>query len=187
VEEVTRILEAIDQGDSQAAEELLPLIYDELRKLAEVRMASERSDHTLQATALVHEVYVRLVDVQQAQHWDNRGHFFGAAAEAMRRILVESARAKQSLKRGGDRQRILLQEFIDSDSDLLDIVLDLDEGLDRLAEEDAESAELVKLRLFAGFSVTEAGRALGMSRTIAYDNWEYARSWFATYLSTSST
>jgi RNA polymerase sigma factor (TIGR02999 family) len=130
---------------------------------------------------------VRLVDVQQAQHWDNRGHFFGAAAEAMRRILVESARAKQSLKRGGDRQRILRQEFIDSDSDLLEIVLDLDEGLDRLAKEDAESAELVKLRLFAGFSVTEAGRALGMSRTIAYDNWEYARSWFATYLSTPSS
>ncbi|MGI9430112.1 MAG: ECF-type sigma factor [Bythopirellula sp.] len=186
MEEVTRILKAIDQGDPTAAEQLLPLVYDELRQLAKVRMGSERRDHTLQATALVHEVYVRMVDVQRAQHWESRGHFFSAAAGAMRRILVESARAKKSLKRGGRRQRVMLQEFVDRDADSPDILLDLDEGLDRLAKEDTESAELVKLRLFAGLSVTEAGQALGMSRTTAYENWEFARSWFAMYLDTPS-
>jgi RNA polymerase sigma factor (TIGR02999 family) len=184
--EVTRILEAIDQGDPTAAEQLLPLIYDELRQLAEIRMASERQDHTLQATALVHEVYLRMFDAQRAQHWNSRGHFFSAAADAMRRILVDSARAKQSQKRGGDWQRVMLQDFIDSDTVNPDLLLDLDEGLSRLAKEDAVSAELVKLRVFAGLSVTEAGQALEMSRTSAYENWEFACSWFARYLDTPS-
>jgi RNA polymerase sigma factor (TIGR02999 family) len=184
--DVTSILKSIEDGDPTAADDLLPLIYDELRKLAAQRMAQENPGQTLSATGLVHEVYLRLVDVDQAQHWDSRGHFFSAAAEAMRRILVESARAKKSLKRGGNRQRVMLQEFIDRDADSPDILLDLDEGLDRLAEEDAESAELVKLRLFAGLSVTEAGQALGLSRTVAYENWDFARSWFAVHLGTES-
>ncbi len=181
---VTQILEQIETGDPAAAEQLLPLVYDELRKLARQRLAQEKPGQTLQATSLVHEAYIRLVDVEYAQHWDSRGHFFSAAAEAMRRILVESARAKKSQKRGGDRLRIDLQDFVDCDADTPGMLLDLDEGLSRLAKEDAPSAELVKLRLFAGLSVTEAGEALGMSRTTAYENWEFARSWFAMHLGT---
>ena len=185
--DVTQILSAIEQGDPSAADKLLPLVYDQLRELAAARMFNERADHTLQATALVHEAYLRLVDVEKAAHWDSRGHFFSAAAEAMRRILVESARAKKSQKRGGDRLRIEWQDFVDCDADTPGMLLDLDEGLSRLAEEDAPSAELVKLRLFAGLSVTEAGEALGMSRTTAYENWEFARSWFAMHQGTPSS
>jgi RNA polymerase sigma factor (TIGR02999 family) len=181
--EVTQILLELDPGNPLATERLLPLVYEELKRLAAAKMASEQPGHTLQATALVHEAYLRMVDAQRVQRWDSRGHFFSAAAEAMRRILIESARCKHSLKRGGDRQRIAI-ENVDlpatnaSDPDLL---LDIDAGVSDLAEEDSELAELVKLRLFAGLSVTEAGKMLGMSRTTAYQNWDYIRSWFAVH------
>jgi RNA polymerase sigma factor (TIGR02999 family) len=181
--EVTRILVELGAGDPAAAEQLFPLVYQELKKLAAAKMTSERPDHTLQATALVHEAYLRLVDAQRVQRWDSRAHFFSAAAEAMRRILIESARCKKSLKRGGNSQHITADQFdaaaaMDIDIDLL---LDIDEGLVRLAQEDPQVAELLKLRLFAGLSVTEAGKMLGMSRSTAYENWQYIRSWFAVY------
>jgi len=185
--DVTRILSMIESGDQQASEELLPLVYDELRKLAAARMASERPDHTLQATALVHEAYVRLVDTDKAQHWNSRGHFFSAAAEAMRRILVESARKKNSLKRGGDRVHIELENDIEQTiAGGPHQLIELSDSLDRLAEDDQESAELVKLRLFAGLTVAEAGEALGISRSTAYENWDFARAWFAERLDQAS-
>jgi len=181
--DVTQILRKIESGEQQASGDLLPIVYDELRKLAAARMASEQPDHTLQATSLVHEAYVRLVDVERAQHWDSRGHFFSAAAEAMRRILIESARRKQSVKRGGDRQKV---QF---DADIAqtmmagpDHLVDVDQALDRLAEEEPEAAELVKLRLFAGLSVTESGEMLGIGKTRAYETWEFAEAWFAAWL-----
>jgi RNA polymerase sigma factor (TIGR02999 family) len=180
---VTQMLSAIEQGDPQAAQELLPLVYDELRKLAAARMVAERPDHTLQATALVHEAYVRLVDGEQVRNWDSRGHFFAAAAEAMRRILIESARAKHGAKRGGELQRVELgdpaEETLIGDQDLL---LDLDERLCALEAEDPEAAQFVKLRLYAGLSTSEAGRVLGMSRNTAYASWQFVRSWFAVEL-----
>lgn len=181
--DVTKILSRIEAGDTAAAEKLLPLVYDQLRQLAAARMVGERPDHTLQGTALVHEAYLRLVGSPGERSWESRGHFFAAAAEAMRRILIESARTKKSLKRGGNRQQVELQDFVDDRVDSSDLLLDLDEGISRLAQEDPESAELVKLRLFAGLSVTEAGRALGMSRSTAYENWKFARSWFAMHFS----
>ncbi len=180
--DVTEILSKIEAGDAKAADGLLPLVYEQLRELAASRMLNERPDHTLQGTALVHEAYLRLVGSPGGQSWENRGHFFAAAAEAMRRILVDSARAKKSQKHGGDRQRIELDDFIGNDPENADMLLDLDEGLSQLALEDAASAELVKLRLFAGLSVTEAGQVLGISRSTAYENWGFARSWFAMYL-----
>ena len=178
--DVTQILNAIEDGDPSAAEELLPLIYDELRKLAAARMAQESPDHTLQATALVHEAYLRLVgsqDSQQAQHWDGRGHFFAAAAEAMRRILVENARRKNSVKQGGQsvRQELNASEIaapLPSDE-----LLVLDEALESLAKENSVKAELVKLRFFAGLSIDEAAMALGISRATAKRYWVYARAW----------
>lgn len=181
--DVTLILSQIERGDGVSAERLFPLVYDELKRIAASKMLGERSDHTLQATALVHEAYVRLVDVEQAQQWKSRGHFFSAAAEAMRRILIESARQRKSLKR--DRQQVSLSEQ-DLDcavSNEIDagLLLDLDAGLTKLAEEDPVAADLAKLRLFAGLSVTEAGEMQGLSRTAAYRNWEYIRSWFALY------
>lgn len=144
-------------------------------------MANERADHTLQSTALVHEAYVRLVDTDEAKHWDSRGHFFAAAAEAMRRILIESARGKQSQKRRDDPHRLPAEglDFAASTNCDPDLLLDIDASVTRLAEEDAEAAELVKLRLFAGLSVTEAGEMLGMSRSAAYRTWDFVRSWFA--------
>src|SRR6266550_2244516 len=148
--DVTRILSAIEQGDPRAAEQLLPLVYDELRQLAAERMAQEKPGQTLQATALVHEAYLRLVDVERAQHWNSRGHFFAAAAEAMRRILVDNARRKQSKKRGGDRVRLDLDQLAAATSERLDDVLDIDAALVGLAKADAQAAELVKLRYFAG-------------------------------------
>jgi len=177
VSDVTRILSAIEQGDAQAAEELLPLVYDELRKLAARRMAQEAPGQTLQATALVHEAYVRLVDVEKAQHWDSRRHFFAAAAEAMRRILVENARRKGRKKRGGEYERVDLRE-----ADLVvtvpdDKLLAVDEALQQLAEESPQKAELVKLRFFAGLTLEEAAETLGISRTTAYRHWAYARAW----------
>jgi len=175
--DVTRILSAIEQGDAQAAEELLPLVYDELRKLAARRMAQEAPGQTLQATALVHEAYVRLVDVEKAQHWDSRRHFFAAAAEAMRRILVENARRKGRKKRGGEYERVDLRE-----ADLVvtvpdDKLLAVDEALQQLAEESPQKAELVKLRFFAGLTLEEAAETLGISRTTASRHWAYARAW----------
>lgn len=178
--DVTQILMQIESGDSSAAEKLLPLVYDELRRLAKSRMANERSDHTLQSTSLVHEAYLRLVDVKHAQQWNNRGHFFSAAAEAMRRILIESAIRKRSQKRGGGRERIDLGDDLAATcSEQSGDLIDFNESLERLALEDAQAAELVKLRLFAGLSVEEAGQALGMERTVAYENWKFARAWFA--------
>jgi RNA polymerase sigma factor (TIGR02999 family) len=175
--EVTRILSAIEQGDPHAAEQLLPLVYDELRQLAAQKLAQELPGQTLQATALVHEAYVRLVDVDRAQHWNGRGHFFAAAAEAMRRILVDNARRKQSLKRGGARQRVNLDEVVALFQEPADELLALNEALDRLAEEDARKADLVKLRYFTGLSVQEAADALGISRATADRYWAYAKVW----------
>jgi RNA polymerase sigma factor (TIGR02999 family) len=176
--DVTRILSAIEQGDPHAAEQLLPLVYDELRKLAAERMAQEKPGQTLQATALVHEAYLRLVDVERAQHWNSRGHFFAAAAEAMRRILVENARRKGRQKRGGARrQRVDLdsQELVSQATP--DELLLLDDALATLTAEEPEAGQLVKLRYFAGLSVEQAAELLGLSRTTAYEHWAYARVW----------
>ena len=175
--EVTQILGRIEAGDAHAADRLLPLVYDELRSLAAQRMAQESPDHTLQPTALVHEAYLRLVDVNEAQQWNSRGHFFAAAAEAMRRILVEDARAKRRLKRGGDRQRVALTEDLavskGTDVDLIA----LDEALSRLAADSPEQAELVKLRYFGGLTIPEAAHVLGVSEATAERYWTYARVW----------
>jgi RNA polymerase sigma factor (TIGR02999 family) len=175
--DVTRILSEIESGDPSAAGQLLPLVYEELRKLAAARMAAESPDHTLQATALVHEAYLRLVDVERQQHWNSRGHFFGAAAEAMRRILVEQARRRQSLKAGGGRQRIELSAVDPQiDESPVDVVA-LSEALDKLAAKDPRKAQLVTLRFFAGLSHREAAAALGISTSTADDDWAYAKSW----------
>jgi RNA polymerase sigma factor (TIGR02999 family) len=175
--EVTRILGAIEQGDPHAAEQLLPLVYDELRKLATRRLAREQPGQTLQATALVHEAYLRLVDDKEAQRWNGRGHFFAAAAEAMRRILVESARRKQSLKAGGGRRRLDLAD-VDPPVGGPDLdLLALDDALQRLARKDPRKAELVKLRFFAGLTVGQAALALGIAPSTADEDWAYARSW----------
>ena len=181
--DVTQILSKIESGDQQASADLLPLVYDELRKLAASRMASERPEHTLQATALVHEAYVRLVDVKRVQHWNSRGHFFAAAAEAMRRILVESARKKGAAKRGGDVQRVDIEEAVGQTIDHKpQQILELSDSLDRLAEDDSDSAELVKLRVFAGLSVVDAGKMLGLSQSAAYKTWDFACAWFSAWL-----
>ena len=172
--EVTRILSALDAGDPHAAQQLLPLVYDELRKLAAARMAAERPGHTLQATALVHEAYLRLVGDQR---FDGREHFFAAAAEAMRCILINHARDRKRLKRGGGRVRVELLDQADSLAEDPDLILSLDELLTRLGEEDATAARVAHLHLFGGLSVEEAGAALGVSRAVAYRNWKYARAW----------
>ena len=175
--EVTQILRAIDEGDLQASAELLPLVYRELRTLAAQKLSHEKPGQTLQATALVHEAYLRLVDVDQAQHWNSRGHFFAAAAEAMRRILVETARRKQQLGRGGDRQRIPFDAVhVAADAPSEDL-LALDESLHRLEELDPLAANVVKLRYFAGMTMPEAAEALGISLRTAERNWTYARTW----------
>ena len=172
--DVTHILTAIGQGDGRAAEQLLPLVYDELRKLAAARMALEKPGHTLDATALVHEAYLRLVG---DQHFDDRGHFFAAAAEAMRRILVNHARDRKRLKRSGGRVRLELLDQVGSLAEDSELVLSLDELLTRLGQEDAASARVAHLHLFGGLSVEEAGEALGLARAVAYRNWKYARAW----------
>jgi RNA polymerase sigma factor (TIGR02999 family) len=175
--EVTRILSAVEAGDPHAAEQLLPLVYDELRKLAAARMAEERADHTLQPTALVHEAYLRLVEgaVPNAT-WGSRGHFFAAAAEAMRRILVDQARRKRRPKHGGDRQRVHLDEAV-AITDSPDDLLALDEALAKLGREEPRKAELVKLRFFAGLTIPEAAKMLGISTATAERYWSYARVW----------
>jgi len=174
---VTRILSAIEQGDPQAAEKLLPLVYEELRRLAGAKMAHEKPGQTLQATALVHEAYLRLVD-QGQQHWDNRGHFFAAAAEAMRRILVERARSKAREKRGGEDWRHIDFEELDVMSSVSpDQIVDLDDSLKRLTVLDPVAGELVKLRYFAGLALDQAASALQISTATAYRHWAYARAW----------
>ena len=174
---VTQILSAIQKGDVHAAEQLLPLIYDELRKLAAHKMAREAPGQTLQATALVHEAYLRLVNVEQIQQWNSKGHFFAAAAEAMRRILVERARSKQSQKGGGDRRRQELPE-IAVEAPVADIdLLALDEALQKLEQIDKRKAQLVKLRFFAGLTNAEAAETLGISSSTADNDWAYARCW----------
>jgi RNA polymerase sigma factor (TIGR02999 family) len=176
VSDVTRILSAIEQGDPHAAEQLLPLVYDELRKLAAQKLAHEKPGQTLQATSLVHEAYVRLVGAEKEQRWDSRAHFFAAAAEAMRRILVDNARRKKRSKHGGDRQRVDLDSRISFDPEPDDLVA-LDRALGRLAIEDAQASELVKLHFFAGLAIEKAGELLGLSRASAYRLWAYARAW----------
>jgi RNA polymerase sigma factor (TIGR02999 family) len=173
--EVTRILSAAEQGDPDAAELLLPLVYQELRKLAAQRLAQEAPGQTLQATALVHEAYLRLVDTPDSPHWNSRGHFFAAAAEAMRRILVDSARSKGTLKRGTGRQRQALDEASLVAPPLDEDILAVNEALDRLAATDSEAAELVKLRFFAGFTAEQAAEAMGISARSADRIWAYAR------------
>lgn len=174
--EVTRVLSAIELGDPHAAEQLLPLVYEELRKLAAQKLAQEKPGQTLQATALVHEAYLRLVNAEAVQQWNSRGHFFAAGAEAMRRILVEGARRKRRHRHGGDRRRVRLGDLPAVERSPED-VLALDEALTKLAAEDAAAAELVKLRFYAGFSVEEAADALGISRAQGYRHWNYARAW----------
>jgi RNA polymerase sigma factor (TIGR02999 family) len=175
--EVTRILSAIEQGDPHGAEQLLPLVYDELRKLAAQKLAQEKLGQTLQATALVHEAYVRLVDVDQAQHWDNRRHFFAAAAEAMRRILVESARKKKRVRHGGGRDQLELQEAQVLAPRPDEDVLAVDEALEQLTRIDTQAANLVKLRFFAGMTTEEAAQVLGIPARTAYRTWSFARAW----------
>jgi RNA polymerase sigma factor (TIGR02999 family) len=176
--EVTSILSAINQGDPRAVERLWPLVYDELRKLAARKLAREGAGQTLQATALVHEAYLRLVGPEQDPSWENRGHFFAAAAEAMRRILIDRARDRKRLKRGGSRRRQDLDlEAILEDEAPPDDLIDLDEAIARLAAVDAQAAALVKLRLFAGLTVEHAALALGISRRTAERDWTFARTW----------
>jgi RNA polymerase sigma factor (TIGR02999 family) len=175
--EATQILAAIERGDLHSTETLFPLVYDELRRLAAGQLAHESPGGTLQATALVHEAYVRLVDVEQAQHWNSRGHFFAAAAEAMRRILVDSARRRQSLKRGGDRVRHELNEFNIAAPESSEELLALDEALNQLAENDKLAAELVKLRYFAGLTMQQAAESLGIPLRTAERLWTYGRTW----------
>jgi RNA polymerase sigma factor (TIGR02999 family) len=175
--EVTRILSAIEQGDPQAAEQLLPLVYDELRRLAAEKMAPEKPGQTLQATALVHEAYLRLVGVEKAQRWDSRGHFFAAAAEAMRRILVEQARRKTSLRRGGALQRNCLEHAEIVAPEPSDSTMALHEALARFEKIHKLKADLVKLRYFAGLTIPQAAEALGISSATADRYWAYARAW----------
>jgi RNA polymerase sigma factor (TIGR02999 family) len=175
--DVTRILSAIEQGDPHAAEQLLPLVYDELRKLAAQKLVEEQPGQTLQGTALVHEAYLRLVGAQKEQHWDSRGHFFAAAAEAMRRILLNRARDKKRAKRGGERRRVDLDQIeiaLDTNDEQL---IALDEALTQLAVEDPDAARLVNLRFFAGLTLKDAAVSLGLASRTAERQWAYARAW----------
>jgi RNA polymerase sigma factor (TIGR02999 family) len=177
MKDVTRILSAVEQGDPRAAEQLLPLVYDELRQLAAQKLAQEKPGQTLQATALVHEAYLRLVDIEKAQHWDSRGHFFAAAAEAMRRILIDNARRRHSQRRGGTVERKSLEGLEAAAPASDDELLAVDEALQRLHEVDPQKAELVKLRYFGGLTIPEAAQALRISVTTANRYWAYARAW----------
>jgi RNA polymerase sigma factor (TIGR02999 family) len=175
--EVTQLLNAMDRGDPQAAAELLPLVYDELRRLAAARLAAEPSGNTLQPTALVHEAYLRLVGPADEVRWENRGHFFAAAAEAMRRILVDAARRKRTEKHGGRHHRVDLPDLPAKLEVVDEQLLALDAALTRLAAEDPVAARVVELRHFAGLSIEDAATALGLSRATAYRHWTYARAW----------
>ena len=175
--EVTRILSAIQQGDPSAAEQLLPLVYDELHRLAAAKMAQERPGQTLQATALVHEAYLRLVGADQAQPWEGRGHFFAAAAEAMRRILINRARDKGRQKRGGGRRRLDLDHLAVAGEATAEETLAVDEVLQRLEQHNKPCADLVKLRFFAGLTMDEAAAALGVAPRTAHRYWDFARAW----------
>jgi RNA polymerase sigma factor (TIGR02999 family) len=175
--DVTTILSAIEAGDSHAAAQLLPLVYDELRKLAAQKLAQEKPGQTLEATALVHEAYVRLVGADRADHWDSRGHFFAAAAEAMRRILIDQARRKRRPKHGGGGQRVNLDESLCAAETPNDNLLALDEALQMLEREEPAKAELVKLHYFAGLTLEEAGKVLGISPRTAKRHWAFARAW----------
>jgi RNA polymerase sigma factor (TIGR02999 family) len=181
--EVTQILHAIGRGDQHASEQLLPLIYQELRGLAAKMLSGEPAGQTLEATALVHEAYVRLVDVETEQRWNHRYHFFAAAAEAMRRILVEKARRKQRVKHGGEHHQVEMDDERLVCSVPADQILAVDEALERFAQEEPEKAQLVKLRFFAGLSIEEAAEALNISRATASRHWTYARAWLRDALS----
>jgi RNA polymerase sigma factor (TIGR02999 family) len=184
--DVTRILSRIESGDPHTAEQLLPLVYDELRRLAAERMAQEKPGQTLQATALVHEAYIRLVDVEEPQHWNSRGHFYAAAAEAMRRILVERARRKAGPEAGGGHQRVVLSSV---DPEIQEPQLDLlalSDSLDKLATQDPRAAELVKLRFFVGLTRQQAAEALGICTRTADDDWAFAKGWLRVDLSGSA-
>jgi RNA polymerase sigma factor (TIGR02999 family) len=174
--DVTRILNAIEQGDAKATDRLLPLVYEELRVLAAQKLSQEKPGQTLQATALVHEAYIRLVEAE-CQNWNSRNHFFMAAAEAMRRILVDNARRKQAEKRGGGQQRFTFDGVEIVACATPEEIVMIDDALARLAAEDARAAEVVKLRLFAGLSTEQAAEAIGISRATAYRQWTYARAW----------
>jgi RNA polymerase sigma factor (TIGR02999 family) len=180
--DVTQILSAVEQGDPSAAEQLLPIVYDELRRLAAQRLADEKPGQTLNGTALVHEAYLRLVGVEQSRHWNSRGHFFGAAAEAMRRILVENARRKQAEKHGGGLRRVNLDEADALAAAEPDDLLALDEALERLTAHDPVAGQLVKLHCLAGLTVEQAAEALDLSRTNAYRLWTFARAWLHSQL-----
>lgn len=175
--DVTHILSRIESGDPSASEELLPLVYDELRKLAAAKLAHEKPGQTLQATALVHDAYLRIVDTEQVQHWDSRGHFFAAAAVAMRRLLVEQARSKNRLKRGGDMHRVPLDGLEIPFDVPPEELLGLDEALSKLERESPEKAKVVQLRFFVGMNHEEVGKALGVSAVTARRHWRYARAW----------
>jgi RNA polymerase sigma factor (TIGR02999 family) len=183
--DVTQILSAIEQGDAQAAERLLPLVYDALRRLARHKMRQEKPGQTLEATALVHEAYLRLVGDPAAAHWNSRGHFFAAAAEAMRRILIESARRKQAQKHGGGGQRMDLAEIDLVSRTTPDELLALDESMSKLADEDPAAAKIAMLHVFAGLSVEQAGELLGIPRATAYRQWTFARAWLRTEMQDS--
>lgn len=184
--DVTQLLTAIERGEALAAEQLLPLVYDELRKLATSKMAQENPGQTLQATALVHEAFVRLVDVQKAQHWNSRGHFFAAAAEAMRRILVENARRSQQLKRGGEFFRTEADDIAIVADNIQDDLIALDEALTKLKVVDADAARLVQLRYFTGLTIPEAAESLGISPRTADRVWAFARAWLHREISGSA-
>ncbi len=173
---ITRILNAIEQGDAQAADELLPLVYEELRLLAAQKMAQESPGQTLQATALVHEAYIRLVGSKDG-NWNSRGHFFAAAAEAMRRILIENARRKRRRKYGGEYRRVDIEDVELANEGPSDDLIVLDEALEKLSKKDKVKADLVKLRYFAGLTCAQAAKSLGISRSTAYEHWAYARAW----------
>ena len=177
--DVTRILSQIEQGDPSASDKLLPLVYDELRKLASQRISNEKPGQTLQATALVHEAYIRLVGKDEGQHWNGRGHFFGAAAEAMRRILVDNARKKKQSKRGGDRARVDFPDEALANNQSPEQILELNDALATLESVDADAAELFKICYFASISVEQAAELLGIPRTSAYRHWKFARAWLA--------
>lgn len=173
--DLTRVLNDLEIGDPHSAEKLLPLVYRELRALAAQRLAQEKPGQTLQATALVHEAYLRLVNTNEKLNWNSRAHFFGAASEAMRRILVDEARRKKSDKRGGQRQRVTLDAAEISVTSSVDELLDIDDALTRLSAEDQQAAQLIQLRFFAGMSVEDAAEIIGISRSNAYEHWSYAR------------